>query len=90
MVGIVTPSPPRREGSERSSHLMEPNDGWPVIGIGETSRRLIAKAILAVLRQDILNTSGCLQLCAGQHGGCEVAVLAMKELFDDAESEGLC
>ena len=49
--------------------------------IGETSRRLIAKAILAVLRQDILNTSGCLQLCAGQRGGCEVAVHAIKELF---------
>ena len=88
MVGIMTPSPPRRAGSERSYHSMEPNAGWPVIGIGETSRRLIAKAILAVLRQDILNTSGCLQLCAGQHGGCEVAVHAMKELFDDAESEG--
>ena len=41
-----------------------------------------------MLRQDILNTSGCLQLCAGQRGGCEVAVHAMKESFDDAESEG--
>ena len=67
---------------------LDKNPGVRPIGIGETSRRLIAKAILAALRQDILNTSGCLQLCAGQRGGCEVAVHAMKELFDDAESEG--
>ena len=67
---------------------LDKNPGVRPIGIGETSRRLIAKAILAVLRRDNLNTSGCLQLCAGQHGGCEVAIHAMKEIFDDAESEG--
>ena len=48
-----------------------------------------AKAILTVLRQDILNTSGCFQLCAGQCGGCEVAIHAMKQTFDDVEPKGV-
>jgi len=45
-----------------NSHLiaLDKNPGVRPFGIGETSRRLIAKAILTVLRQDILNTSGCL------------------------------
>ena len=36
-----------------------------------------------------LNTSGCFQLCAGQCGGCEAAVHAMKKIFDDSDSEGV-
>ena len=31
-----------------------------------------------------MNAAGCLQLCAGQRGGCEAAVHAMKKLFDGA------
>jgi len=34
-----------------------------------------------------LNTSGCFQLCAGQRGGCEAAVHAMKKIFDDSDTE---
>ena len=36
------------------------------IGIWEVQRRIIAKAILVVLKQDILEASGPLQVCAGQ------------------------
>ena len=36
------------------------------IGVGETLRRLISKAILRVTRDDILKAVGSLQLCAGQ------------------------
>lgn len=39
------------------------------IGIGETSRRIIAKAVLAVTRCDIQDAAGSLQLCAGQIAG---------------------
>ena len=68
---------------------LDKNPGVQPIGIGETSRWIISMAILSVLKQDILNTSGCLQLGAGQHGGCEAAVHAMREIFNDSHSEGV-
>ena len=36
------------------------------IGIGETVRRIIGKAVLAVIKYDILDAAGALQLCAGR------------------------
>ena len=44
------------------------------IGVGETARRVIAKAVLSVIRNDIQEAAGSLQLCAGQLSGCEAAV----------------
>ena len=51
------------------------------IGIGETPRRIIAKALLAMTRSDILETVGSTQLCAGQIAGAESAVHAVRECF---------
>jgi len=36
------------------------------IGIGETARHILGKAILAVVGGDIQETAGTQQLCAGQ------------------------
>ena len=63
--------------------------GVQPIGIGETSRCIIAKAVLQVVKQDVLDAAGCLQLCAGQHSGCEAAVHAMREVFADQGTEGV-
>ena len=49
------------------------------IGIGEVHRRIIAKAILVMLKQDILEASGPLQVCAGQESGCEAAIHALSQ-----------
>ena len=51
------------------------------IGIGETLRRIIGKAISITLKYDIQDVVGPLQLCAGFDGGCEAAVHAMQQLF---------
>ena len=51
------------------------------IGIGETSRRIIAKAVLTVTRSDIQDAAGSVQLCAGQIAGAESAVQAVRESF---------
>ena len=58
------------------------------IGIGETCRRIIGKAVLSVVSPDILDVAGSLQLCAGQEGGCETAVHAIRQIFhsDDCEA----
>ena len=65
------------------------NPGVRPIGIGETSRRIIAKAVLFVVKQDIMDAAVCLQLCAGQRAGCKAAVHAMREIFADKDTEGI-
>ena len=47
------------------------------IGVGEVIRRVIGK----VTRQDILESSGSLQVCAGHKSGSEAAVDAINSLF---------
>ena len=58
------------------------------IGIWEVHRRIIAKAILVMLKQDILEASGPLQVCAGQESSCEAAIHAMSQTFADEDIEG--
>lgn len=50
------------------------------IGIGETARRIIGKAIASTLKEDIQDAAGPLQVCAGHISGCEAAVHAMREV----------
>ncbi len=50
---------------------LDKNPGVRPIGIGETPRRIIAKAVIRYLREDIQSAAGSLQLCAGQESGCE-------------------
>ena len=36
-----------------------------------------------------MDAAGSLQLCAGQHAGCEAAIYAMREIYDDVHNEGV-
>ena len=59
------------------------------IGIGETARRIIAKAIMRVARADITHAVGSIQVCAGQEGGCEAAIHAVNNLFSQDDTEAV-
>jgi hypothetical protein len=59
------------------------------IGVGEVPRRIIAKAILKIIGHDVEEAAGSLQLCAGQIGGCEAAIHAMRKIFQTPESEAV-
>ena len=59
------------------------------IGIGETARRLVGRAIARVLSDDIQAAAGPLQLCAGHQSGCESAVHAMRQVFESSETEAI-
>ena len=54
------------------------------IGIGDTARRIIAKAIL-----DIQKAASTLQLSGGQISGIEAAVHAVNSLFKQEETEAI-
>ena len=60
------------------------------IGICETARRIISKAVLSVAKADLQEAVGSLQLCASQIAGIEAAVHAMKEAFLNDESCSAC
>ena len=57
------------------------------IGIGETIRRIINKAIALALRDEIQDATGALQVCAGQLSGYEAAVHFMHKIFESPETE---
>ena len=59
------------------------------IGICETARRIIAKAVLHVTRDDVLDAAGTIQLCAGQTAGTEAAAHAMDQAFQAREAEAV-
>ena len=57
------------------------------IGISDVPCRIVAKATLFVISEDIVSAAGPLQTCASHAAGTEAAFHAMKELFDDSECE---
>ena len=68
---------------------LDKHPGVRPIGIGEVPRRIIAKTILAVVRDDIQSAVGSLQLSAGQISGVEAAVYAVWESFQKEETKGV-
>ena len=65
------------------------NPGVRPIGVGESLRRIIGKAIGWVLKNDIQETAGPLQAATGLHGGAEAAIHAMKTIFEKDDTEGV-
>ncbi len=48
---------------------LEKCPGIRPIGVGETYRRIIEKALIKYLKDDIQQAAGSVQLCAGQDAG---------------------
>ena len=65
---------------------LDKNPGLRPIGIGEVLRRIIGKMVVSVLRSDLQEGAGDLQLCAGQQSGCEVGIHAMSDIYDDDDT----
>ena len=67
--------------------LVKDDDGVRPIGIGEVLRRIMAKSVARVLRNEITQSTGSLQTCPGIEGGIEASVHAMADvLLVDAEN----
>ena len=67
---------------------LDKSPGVRPIGVGEALRRIIGKAIMAVLKLDILNVTGYQQLCARLESGCNVAVHAVMDFFKEDTPHG--
>ena len=57
------------------------------IGVGELIRRIIGKCVTRVAKQDVINASGAMQVCAGQNSGGEAAIHAMRNIFEADETD---
>ena len=71
------------------SYRLNKNPGVRPVGICKTARQIIAKAVLSVLKFDIMESSGPLQLCAGQVCVLEAAVKAVRSAFNQDPTEGV-
>ena len=59
------------------------------IGVGEVIRRVIGKCVMKVTKQDVIEASGSLQVCAGLKSGSEAAVHAMHSIFEADETDAV-
>ena len=60
----------------------------PIV-IGEVPRRIIAKAVLQIVGPDVEEAAGPLQVSAGQEGGCEAAIHAMRNIFGSPDTKAV-
>ena len=67
--------------------LLEKQSGIRPIGIGEVLTFIIGKIALRLLKIDVSNTTGSLQLCTGQGRGSEAAVHAVYKMFNEEDAE---
>jgi len=68
---------------------LDKNPGLRQIGVGEVLRRIIGKAVMVVPRNHVKKSVGSLQVCAGQEAGCEAAIHAMKDIFEQEDTEAV-
>ena len=68
---------------------LDKNPGVRPIGIGETLRRIIGKAVMTVLKKDIMLAAGVTQVCAGHPAGCEAAIHALRNIFQDMDTDAV-
>ena len=68
---------------------LDKNLGLRPIGTGEILRWITGKVVVSTIREDITESVGSLQVCAGQEAGSEAAVHAMHEIFKEQDTEAV-
>ena len=59
------------------------------IGVGKVIRRICGKCVMNIAKQDVVEASGSLQLCAGQNSGSEAAIHAMHRFFEADDTDAV-
>ncbi len=68
---------------------LDKDPGVRPIGIGEVIRRVIGKAILSVIRANVIDVTGSAQLCAGVSSACETIVETARNVYESDCFEGM-
>ena len=67
---------------------LDKRPGVRPIGVCEVVRRVVAKAVLRVIGDDVEEACGFLQKGSGCPAGLEAAVHAMQQIYEEESSEG--
>mmetsp|Transcript_6957 Transcript_6957/g.9335 ORF Transcript_6957/g.9335 Transcript_6957/m.9335 type:complete len:215 (+) Transcript_6957:285-929(+) len=67
---------------------LDKSPGVRPLGIGETLQRIQAKVIAHSTKDEIQDACGVDNLCGGIKGGIEGGIHAVREIFEDDETEG--
>lgn len=59
------------------------------ISVGEVVRRIMAKCFMRILKQDVINASGSLQVCAGLKCRSKVAIYAIRKMFEADDNDAV-
>ena len=68
---------------------LDKSPGLHPIGVGEVLRRIAGKVVMRLAKNEIQTSVGSLQVCAGQSGGCEAAIHAMKDIYDEESNDAV-
>ena len=68
---------------------MNKNPGVRPIGVGELLRRVVGKTIAWVLRDEVQEAAGPLQVSSGIKGGAEAAIHAMRSIFESDATDAV-
>ena len=68
---------------------LEKSPGLRPIGVGEVLRRIAGKVIVSVLKNDVINCTGSLQVCAGHEAGIEAAVHVLNSFYNDENNDAV-
>ena len=55
--------------------------GLRPIGLGKVLRKIAGKAVMILLKRNVLQAAGSLQLCGGQDAGSETEIHAMHDVL---------
>ena len=69
--------------------LLDKNLGLRPKGVGEILRRIAGKTVVSSTRNEIIDSVGLLQVCAGHEASCEAQIHAMNNIFPDEETEAV-
>ena len=75
--------------NQSTSIPVDKSPGLRPIGVGEVLRRIAGKVIVSHLKEDVIQSVGSLQVCAGQDAGCESLIHAMRTIYEDQSAEAV-
>ena len=67
----------------------EGKPGVRPVGVGEVLRRLTGKLLMGVIKSDVTTAAGPLQTCTGIRAGIEAVIHAMRQIFEQDETEAI-